>query len=47
MMKLLFGGAKLTAIDSSTASTKNAELEESNPEMGLATRVINANNAGL
>jgi hypothetical protein len=42
-----FGGGKtLTAIGLS-ASTKNAELEESNPEMGLAKRVINANNAGI
>jgi hypothetical protein len=29
-----------------STSTKNAELEESNPEMGLATRVI-TNNAGI
>jgi len=37
----------LTAIGLSTASTKNAELKESNPEMGLGTRVANATNAGI
>lgn len=37
----------LSAIGLSTASTKNAELKESNPEMGLGTRVTNATNAGI
>ena len=37
----------LTAIGVSTASTKNAELKESNPEMKLGTRVTNAATAGL
>jgi hypothetical protein len=37
----------LTAIGLSTASTKNAELKESNPEMGLGTRVSNATNSGI
>lgn len=37
----------LSAIGLSTASTKNAELKESNPEMGLGTRVTNAANAGI
>jgi hypothetical protein len=30
----------LTAIGPTASTTKNAELEESNPEMGLATKVI-------
>jgi len=49
VVALLSGGSKaaLTAIGLSTASTKNSELEESNPEMGLGTRVVNANNAGI
>ena len=49
VVALLSGGSKtaLTAIGVSTASTKNSELEESNPEMGLGTRVVNANNAGI
>ncbi len=37
----------LAAIGLSTASTKNAELKESNPEMGLGTRVANATNSGI
>jgi len=37
----------LTAIGLSTASTKNAQLKEENPEMGLGTRVLNATNAGI
>jgi len=37
----------LVAIGASTASTKNAQLKEENPEMGLGTRVLNATNAGI
>lgn len=37
----------LTAIGISTASTKNAQLKEENPEMGLGTRVLNSANAGI
>jgi hypothetical protein len=45
VVALLSGGQKTACFWFST-STKNAELEESNPEMGLATRVI-TNNAGI
>jgi hypothetical protein len=44
---LFFQGQNGINCNGLSASTKNAELEESNPEMGLATRVINANNAGI
>lgn len=37
----------LTAIGVSTASTKNAQLKEENPEMDLGTRVANSANAGI
>jgi len=37
----------LTAIGVSTASTKNAQLKEENPEMALGTRVLNSANAGI
>jgi hypothetical protein len=46
---MLSGGETmaLTAIGVSTASTKNAQLKDENPEMGLGTRVLNATNAGI
>jgi hypothetical protein len=37
----------LVAIGASTASTKNAQLKDENPEMRLGTRVLNATNAGI
>lgn len=37
----------LTAIGVSTASTKNAQLKDENPEMALGTRVLNSANAGI
>jgi hypothetical protein len=37
----------LSAIGLSTASTKNAQLKQENPEMGLGTRVLNAANSGI
>jgi hypothetical protein len=37
----------LTAIGVSTASTKNAQLKDEHPKMGLGTRVLNSANSGI
>lgn len=37
----------MIAIGSSTASTKNAQLKEENPEMSLGTRITNATTSGV